>query len=108
MQLLSTSGSLSFSHTTCRGAASCTCPFIVIAIGLLDLRVVSWPSLAPQTSPNRLRNVTGPGMTNELCRSYRASAVDPERAFVEALPCGQKMPPSRSVELLGGWRPSSG
>jgi hypothetical protein len=45
---------LSFSHTTCRGAASCTCPFIVIAIGVLHLRVASWPSLARQTSPSRL------------------------------------------------------
>src|SRR5689334_23456475 len=35
MQLLSTSGSLSFAHTTSRLAGSWTCPFMVIAIGLL-------------------------------------------------------------------------
>jgi hypothetical protein len=32
---LSTSGSLSFAQTTSRLAASWTCPFIVMAIGLL-------------------------------------------------------------------------
>src|SRR5262245_51211701 len=35
MQLLSTSGSLSLAHTTSRLAGSWTCPFMVIAIGLL-------------------------------------------------------------------------
>src|SRR5687768_8515469 len=37
MQLLSTSGSLSFAQTTSRLAGSWTCPFMVIAIGLLRL-----------------------------------------------------------------------
>src|SRR5262245_62461806 len=35
MQLLSTSGSLSLAHTTSRLAASWTCPFMVMAIGVL-------------------------------------------------------------------------
>src|SRR5262249_27493848 len=41
MQLLSTSGSLSFAHTTSRLARSWTCPFMVIAIaGLHSLPAV--------------------------------------------------------------------
>ena len=48
MQLLSTSGSLSFAQTTSRLAASWTCPFMVIAIGLLRLLRSRYKALAGQ------------------------------------------------------------
>src|SRR5262249_47391779 len=57
MQLLSTSGSLSLAQTTSRLAASWTCPFIVIAIGLLrhfwrpDIK--RWPATGKALSARR-------------------------------------------------------
>jgi hypothetical protein len=46
MQTFSTSGSLSFAHTTSRVAGSWTSPIIVIAIGVVSLQTGMMPSLA--------------------------------------------------------------